>query len=363
MIFLKRTKMKPLTVYSMFDGISCGRIALERAGLPVKQYFTSEIDKYASAISRCNWNTTELGDITKVNFNDLPKLSLILCGAPCQDLSFAGYQKGFAEGTRSSLFFKLIECLENQEKRFGVKPKFIVEQVKMKKENLAIMENLLGVKGVMINSSNFSAQNRQRYYFCNFEIPEYQDKGILLKDILEDGYTDREKSHCIDANYFKGGNLKSYFEKHRRQLVFTGGAFRGRYNKDGSTSQKLEIRKDSKSNALTTVRKDSLCIQIGEADLKGYDAIKRVYSAEGKAPTLTTCGGGHREPKVYVEPLKWRKLTPRECEALQTVPRDYTAHGAEVGGKYKKISNTRRYHALGNGWTVDVIAHLLKGLI
>ena len=207
-----------------------------------------------------------------------------------------------------------------------MKPKFIVEQVKMKKENLAIMENLLGVKGVMINSSNFSAQNRQRYYFCNFDILEYKDKGILLKDILEDGYTDRDKSHCIDANYFKGGNLKSYFEKHRRQLVF------------------------------------NRCLQVGEADLKGYDAIKRVYSPEGKAPTLTTCGGGHREPKVYVEPLKWRKLTPREAEALQTVPKDYTAHGAEVGGQYKKISNTQRYKALGNGWTVDVISHILKGL-
>ena len=314
-----------ITVFSMFDGISCGRIALQRANIKVKQYFTSEIDTYASAISRCNWHNTELGDITKINFNDLPKLDLILCGAPCQDLSFAGHQKGFKEGTRSSLFFKLIECLENQEKRFGVKPKFIVEQVKMKKENLAIMENLLGVKGAMINSSFFSAQNRQRYYFCNFDIPEYQDKGILLKDILEDGYTDREKSHCIDANYFKGGNLKSYFEKHRRQLVFTGGAFRGRYDKDGSTSQRLEIRKDNKSNALTTVQKDSLCIQIDES-------------------------------------LKWRKLTPRECESLQTVPIDYTAHGAEVDGTYKNISNTRRYHSLGNGWTVDVISHIMKGL-
>ena len=194
----------------------------------------------------------------------------------------------------------------------------------MKKENLKIMEDLLGVKGVLINSSFFSAQQRKRYYFCNFDIPEYEDKGILLKDILENGYTDREKSHCIDANYFKGGNLKSYFEKHRRQLVFTGGAFRGRYNKDGSTSQRLEIRKDNKSNALTTVQKDSLCIQVGD--------------------------------------LKWRKLTPRECESLQTVPMDYTAHGAEVDGTYKKISNTRRYHALGNGWTVDVISHIMKGL-
>ncbi len=349
------------TVVSFFNGISIGRLALTKMGVPIKQYYSIENDPYANAISRTHWNNTELGDVTKINFNDLPKIDIAFCSAPCQDLSFAGKQKGFAEGTRSSLFFKFIEFLDNQEKRFGVRPHFLVEQVRMKKENLKIMEDLLGVKGVMINSSFFSAQNRQRLYFCNFDIPEYKDRGILLKDILENEedwfvnrdkaypitatysgacprdyfeksqrqlvFTDRDKSHCIDANYFKGGNLKSYFEKHRRQLVF------------------------------------NRCLQVGEADIKGRDSLKRVYSPEGKAPTVTTCGGGHREPKVYVEPLKWRKLTPRECEALQTVPRDYTAHGAEVDGSYKKISNTRRYKALGNGWTTEVIIHILTGLI
>jgi len=315
-----------LTVISFFNGISTGRLALTKMGIPIKQYFSIENDKYANAISRTHWNNTELGDVTKINFNDLPKIDFVFCSAPCQDLSFAGAKKGFEEGTRSSLFFYFIEFLNNQQKRFGVKPKFLVEQVKMKKEHLEVMENALGVKGVLINSKYFSAQNRQRLYFCNFPIDQtYQDKGITLKDILEDGHTDRDKSHCIDANYFKGGNLKSYFKKHRRQLVF------------------------------------NRCLQVGEADLKGNESIKRVYSQNGKAPTLTTCGGGHREPKVYVEPLKWRKLTVKECERLQTVPDNYTAHGAEVNGTYKKISNTRRYKALGNGWTTEVIIHILKG--
>jgi Site-specific DNA methylase len=164
-----------------------------------------------------------------------------------------------------------------------------------------------------------SAQNRRRLYWTNIPqdgLPE--DRGIKLKEILEDGVVDRDKSHCLDANYYKGGNLKSYFEKHRRQLVFS---------------------------------EDGLC-QVGEADVNGHDILKRVYHPEGKAPTLNTMNGGNREPKVLVGDTKWRKLTPLECERLQTVPEGYT----------EGVSNTQRYKMLGNGWTVDVICHLLNGL-
>jgi site-specific DNA-cytosine methylase len=150
-------------------------------------------------------------------------------------------------------------------------------------------------------------------YWTNLPVEQPEDKGILLGDIIECGQVDREKSHCLDANYFKGGNLKTYFEKHRRQLVF-GGAWRGRYNPDGSTSQQLELRYDNKTNSLTTVQKDNVA--------------------------------------VYPKELQWRKLTVTECERLQTVPEGYTAH----------VSNTQRYKMLGNGMTVDVIAHILKGL-
>jgi len=156
-----------------------------------------------------------------------------------------------------------------------------------------------------------SAQNRRRLYWTNIPqdgLPE--DRGIKLKDILED--VDRD--NC--ANYFKGGNLKSYFEK--RQLVFS---------------------------------EDGLC-QVGEADVNGHDILKRVYHPEGKAPTLNTMNGGNREPKVLVGDTKWRKLTPLECERLQTVADGYT----------EGVSNTQRYKMLGNGWTVDVICHLLKGV-
>ena len=188
----------------------------------------------------------------------------------------------------------------------------------MKQESQDIITRYMGVDPVMINSSTVSAQNRKRLYWTNIPFDVPTDKNILLKDILEDGVTDRDKSHCIDANYFKGGNLKSYFEKHRRQLVFST---------------------------------DGMC-HVGDADFKGHDAIKRVYHPEGKAPTLTTMQGGHREPKTYIPPMSWRKLTPLECERLQTVPEGYTNH----------VSNTQRYKMLGNGWTIDVIAAIMKGI-
>ena len=275
-----------MNVLSLFDGCSGGRLSLVRADKKIDKYYTCEIDKYSSMVTKLNFpDTIALGDITKVNFEMLPKIDFLIGGSPCQDLSFAkGNGKGL-EGERSGLFYKYFEALEVLRKK-NPEIKFLLENVKMKKEYEHRISDLLGVQPIFINSADFSAQNRQRLYWTNIPVDEWIPCEDKLQDILEDSVTDRDKSHCVDANYFKGGNLKSYFGKHRTQLVFT-----------------------------------------------------------------------------RTNPLQWRKLTVRECEALQTVPRDYTAHGAEVGGKYKKISNTRRYHALGNGWTVDVITHLLKGLI
>ena len=376
-----------MKVLSLFDGMSCARIALDRAAIPVTSYKASELDKYAIKVSHANYPDIEqLGDVCDVKAKDVGKIDLLIGGSPCQDLSFAGKGKGLKEGTRSSLFFEFVR-LKNE-----LNPKyFILENVRMKQENQDIISEYLGVKPKQFNSSLVSAQNRNRLFWTNIDFDLPDDKGIILADILEDGVTDRGKSHCLDANYFKGGNLKSYFEKHRRQLVF------------------------------------NRCIQVGEADIKGFDIIKRVYSPEGKAPTLTTMGGGHREPKVAcgsmigrrinpdtgkrddynkdikpvqrieiradsktgtlttvqkdnlvvspirdksktvrsggrgsydrhewdsVDKLHWRKLTPLECERLQTVPDNYTNH----------VSNTQRYKMLGNGFTVDVVAHILKGL-
>ena len=302
-----------MNVLSLFDGMSCGQIALDKLGVKVDKYFASEIDKYAIKVAKANYpDTIHLGDVRDVKASDLPEIDLLIGGSPCQGFSFAGNNLNF-DDPRSVLFFEYVRLLKE------LKPKyFLLENVRMKQESQDIISEYLGVQPVAVNSNLVSAQNRYRLYWTNipFDIPS--DKGIVLKDILEHGVTDREKSHCIDANYFKGGNLKSYFEKHRRQLVFS---------------------------------EDGLC-HVGDADLKGHGYNRRVYHPDGKSPSLCAASGGNLEPKIIADSTSWRKLTPVECERLQTVPDNYTNH----------VSNTQRYRMLGNGWTVDVITNILKGL-
>jgi DNA-cytosine methyltransferase len=303
-----------MNVLSLFDGMSCGQIALDQLGIKVKNYFAAEIDKYAIKVAQANYpDMIHLGDVRDVKPDNLPEIDLLIGGSPCQGFSFAGKQLNF-DDPRSKLFFEYVRLLK------ALKPKyFLLENVRMKKESMDVITEMLGVEPVAINSNLVSAQNRHRLYWTNIPmdgIPE--DRGIVLSDILEDGCTDRDKSHCIDANYFKGGNLKSYFEKHRRQLVFST---------------------------------DGMC-HVGDADLKGHGYNKRVYHPAGKGPSLCASSGGNLEPKTYVDPDAWRKLTPLECERLQTVPEGYTAH----------VSNTQRYRMLGNGWTVEVIKHIMKGM-
>ena len=303
-----------MNVLSLFDGMSCGQIALEKSGFQVGKYFASEIDKYAIKVAKANYpDMVHLGDVRDVKADDLPQIDLLIGGSPCQGFSFAGKQLNF-DDPRSKLFWEFVRLLKELRPKY-----FLLENVKMKQQSMDVITEALGVEPIFINSRLVSAQNRQRYYWTNIPMDKLpDDKGIMLKDVLEDGHVDRDKAHCIDANYFKGGNLKSYFEKHRRQLVFS---------------------------------KDGLC-HVGDADIRGNDNVRRVYHPDGKAPCLTTMGGGHREPKTLTSDTTWRKLTPLECERLQTVPEGYTAH----------VSNTQRYKMLGNGWTVDVITHILKGM-
>ena len=304
-----------MNVLSLFDGMSCGQLALQRAGIQVDNYFAAEIDKYAIKVTQANFpSTTQLGDVTTVDPDKLPKIDLLIGGSPCQGFSFAGKQLNF-DDPRSKLFWEYVRLLK------ALKPKyFLLENVKMKKESMDVITDALGVEPIFINSNRVSAQNRQRYYWTN--IPMYafpEDKGIVLADILEDGHVDRDKAHCIDANYFKGGNLKSYFEKHRRQLVFS---------------------------------KDGMC-HVGDADISDkYAYVNRVYHPDGKGPSLVASDGGHLQPKISKGTTEYRKLTPLECERLQTVPEGYTDH----------VSNTQRYKMLGNGWTVDVVSHIFGGL-
>jgi len=199
-----------MNVISLFDGMSCGRIALDKLGVKVDNYYASEIDKYAIKVAHANYpDTVHVGDVTRFSrdmfredwLEDNP-IDLLIGGSPCQGFSFAGNQLNF-DDPRSKLFFEYVRVLKE------FKPKyFLLENVRMKQESMDVISEALGVQPIAINSNLMSAQNRYRLYWTNipFDVPE--DKGIMLKDILEDGVTDREKSHCIDANYFKGGNLK-----------------------------------------------------------------------------------------------------------------------------------------------------------
>jgi site-specific DNA-cytosine methylase len=389
-----------MIVLSLFDGMSCGQIALNRAGIKYEKYYASEIDKYAIKVTQSNYSDTiQLGSITDWQKWDIEKPDLIIGGSPCQGFSFAGKQLNFNDD-RSKLFFTFVDILKHYKPKY-----FLLENVVMKKEYNDVISGLLGelypecvtngelfrtgrLEPIQINSALVSAQNRKRLYWTNIQgIEQPQDKGILLKDIIEAGDTEKEKAYCIDANYSKGANKKSYTEKCRRQLIknsrsgddkslalttnanMTGsgvtiykcGAILGRnpenpkIRKSGlSTEQMLEVRQDEKTNCLTSVQKDNvLCRHVGNADIKGNDAIKRVYGVDSKSPCLTTMRGGHQEPKISEDFKTWRKLTPVECERLQTVPDNYTNY----------VSNSQRYKMLGNGWTVDVIAHILKNIV
>jgi len=296
-----------MNVLSLFDGMSCGQLALERAGIEVENYFASEVDKYAIKVTQANYpNTIQLGDITQIKAEDLPQIDLLIGGSPCQGFSFAGKQLNF-DDPRSALFFEYVRLLKE------VKPKyFLLENVKMKKEYQDVISSYIGVEPVEINSALLSAQNRKRLYWTNIpNVGQPEDVGIVLADITEEGFVDREKSYCIDANYFKGTNLKQYLTKCRRQVVFN-------YSSSGRGNGKIE---------------------------------SRFYEAE-KAHTLTKGGYSNRSFTGIYNKDGIRKLTPVECERLQTVPASYTDH----------VSNTQRYKMLGNGFTVDVIAHILKGI-
>jgi site-specific DNA-cytosine methylase len=291
-----------MNVVSLFDGISCGQLALRKAGIPVTTYFASEVGKNAIRVTQHNFpDTIQLGDVTAIDGTMLAGADLLMGGSPCQGFSNAGKGLNF-EDPRSALFFEFVRL------RDEIGPKyFLLENVNMKAEWRDIISQYLGVEPIRINSSDFVPALRDRWYWTNIPIEPWVPNGSKLADILEDGFVDREKSYCIDANYAKGGNLKQYYEKSRRQLVFMK--------------------------------------QLAHGFNKGFERETE------KAPTLTTSGWQHNN-FVSHDKLEWRKLTPRECERLQGVPDDYTAC----------VSDTARYHALGNGWTVDVIAHIFKGL-
>jgi len=347
--------MSGVNVLSLFDGMSCGRNSFERADIAVDNYYSSEIDKYALSVAQNNYpDNICLGDVLDWESWDIDfsQIDYLIAGFPCQAWSVAGNSKG-VEDPRGALAVTLSDIFKRVKKE-NPALKFLFENVRMKKEHLGFIDDLFGVSHTKINSAKVSAQNRVRCYWTNLgdTVSQPQDLGLLLQDVVEWGLVDRDKSYCLTASYFRGGSLKDYLEKSRRQLVFN-------YSSSGRGGGVVEDRTTEalKAGTLTatgyTNRSFTGVIQINpdkSAGGKQPHMQHRVYSGEGKSPALTASFSSRTN--ICMEDLEIRKLTPLECERLQTLPEGYT----------KGVSNTQRYKMIGNGWTVEVIAHILREL-
>ena len=327
-----------MKVLSLFDGMSCGRVALERIGVKVDKYYAAEIDKYARGVAQYNYpDTIQLGDVRNINgfmlefIHGCNSIDLLIGGSPCQGFSFAGKQLNF-DDPRSKLFFEYVRLLKE------LKPKyFLLENVRMKKESQDVISKFLGVEPIAINSNLLSAQNRHRLYWTNIPgVEQPEDKGLLLEDILEDGEAIKDKANALLASYSTNIKIPVIKTNNKSQCLDANYA-KGADNHGQRTG----------------------CIQMGYADIKGHDMIRRVYSTKGKSPTLTAVCGGNQERKIAIDAKHWRKLTPIECERLQTLDDNYTGKGI-INNKIVDISNAQRYKMIGNGWTVDVIVHIFK---
>ena len=313
-----------MNVLSLFDGMSCGRIALDKLNVKVDRYFRSEIDPYATKVAESRWDDViSLGDVRKVNAEMLGHdIDLLIGGSPCQGFSFAqGSNRPDFDDPRSALFWEYKRLLDE------LKPKyFLLENVRMSQKCQDVISEALGVQPVEINSSLVSAQNRRRLYWTNIPFTVPEDKGLVIRDILDDYSAPLADYKPVPINE---RNARHYREVTQKALCCTASMYKGAGNNG--------------------------CTLSGMADdINGHDILKSVYAQEGKAPTLNTMQGGNRQPKTAIDTDKkvWRKLSVTECERLQTVPVGYT----------EGVSNTQRYKMLGNGWTVDVVAEIFKGI-
>jgi len=369
-----------LNVISLFDGISCGRVALERAGIQIDKYYASEIDKYAIRIAQKNYpGTMQIGDVTQVKGSKYKGIDLLIGGSPCQGFSFAGKQLNFMD-PRSRLFFEFVRILGEATPKH-----FLLENVKMKQEYQDIITRYLGVKPVEINSSLVSAQNRKRLYWTNIPgITQPDDKGIFLKDIIHEQFEeilfDIPNFNVNTSGRGMGGNARSIGNPKSNTLTTNKGEGQkiaiplSEYVVPfGKTLQILDkkaqkgkvgyFRQDSQANRVYYVHDKAvtLCGEAGGGAAKmgqylfGCITPDRVnkrqngqrFNEGNKFYTLT----GQDQHGILIEGYI-RKLTPIECERLQTLPDNYT----------EGISNSQRYKCLGNGWTVDVIAHILSNI-
>lgn len=341
-----------MNVLSLFDGMSCGRITLSELGIPVEKYYASEVDKFAIKATMQNFpDTIQLGDVRELEVSRLDKIDLIIGGSPCTNLSMSGKRKGLStkEGMevldlqtylelkengfefegQSYLFWEYIRIYHELIER-GDNPKFFLENVEMGKKWESVFNETMGRKGIHINSALVSAQNRRRIYWTDIhdDIPQPEDRGILLKDILEEEVDEKyflsdKMIECLKGRVKTDNDpicvampacltpKRTEYGKQIRKEYEAGIVKEQRKN-----IQQLEPREDGRTNCLTTVQKDNL--------------------------VLVDNGN-----------FRIRRLTPTECARLQTVPEWYIWDG---------ISDTQRYKMLGNGWNIETIKHIFKYL-
>lgn len=289
-----------MNVFSGFDGMSCGQLALKKAGFKVNNYYASEIEKASIAVTQHNFpDTIQMGDICEIKASSLPKLKLAMAGTPCQDLSGIKGEAGKGlDGNKSKLFFEFVRIIKEASPEY-----FLLENVEMKQEHEDAITDILGVKPVRINSNLFAPQNRPRLYWTNINIPPLPEKecSSALVDIMEP--------------------IGDIPEKEFYDVDFT-------CHQTGSVAATLHFNHN-------------------------YQMTKRCYRDTAKSPCLTVISGGGHEKKV-MQDFRPRKMSPLEYERAQTVPDNYTAAPGIIPNKRRSMC--------GNGWTVDVIAHILSGM-
>jgi len=394
-----------MNVLSLFDGMSCGQQALDRLGVKVDNYFASEIDKYAIQVTMANYpNTIQLGSVVNVDGYSLPKIDLLLGGSPCQSFSFAGKRKGMStkceteiltlehylelkadgyefEG-QSYLFWEYMRLLNECKPTY-----FLLENVEMGEKWEKVLSKAIGVNGIHINSALVSAQNRKRIYWTNIGlepsglfgdlesiITQPKDKGILLKDVLEtevdEKYflsekavlraTENNRSRLTNTEN-KCGAILSNQAKQSTDMITIVHNTMPRSSTTGKGGTGHLSRNDGKTYCLDTGNTNAVEIVLTSKDKRLRQTIDENELIEGEVKALDTYNQSThyryptlKDPKhndrALFDGSRIRRLTPIECERLQTVADNYTNH----------VSDSQRYKMLGNGWTIDVIAHILK---
>lgn len=355
-----------MNILSLFDGISCGMLALQRAGIKVENYFASEIDKWAIQVSKSNWpDIQHIGDVCGVSAADLPKIDLLIGGSPCQGFSFAGKGLNF-DDPRSALFFEYVRIL-NEIRKTNPDVLFLLENVPMKREYQMVISKYLGVEPIAINGALVSAQNRNRLFWTNIKaqpfnlfgdivsmIQQPKDKGILLKDILQPVEEVNKKYYLSESalnsleRRMNGKFSKPRIDPEKSGTATTRSNSARMQLDSGTTLVKVDI-----AGQISPNQQKAGCFTAGGNSAGNHSDMDLIFIEQtprgnnnGKTPSVSANNWQHNNHLSG----QYRRLTPIEVERLFTLPDGYTS----------AVSDSQRYRCMGNGWVVDVITHILS---